>query len=77
MASSGLYWVDLSPAVQVHCDMDTDGGFVKQKKNLMIFLLYTILVSSPNAIEKILNSGSKHLMEVSTMTSRDRDITQV
>lgn len=25
-ALSGLYWVDLSPAAQVYCDMDTDGG---------------------------------------------------
>ena len=24
-ASSGLYWIDLSPATQVYCDMDTDG----------------------------------------------------
>ena len=25
-ASSGLYWIDLQPATQVYCDMDTDGG---------------------------------------------------
>ena len=25
-APSGLYWIDLSPATQVYCDMDTDGG---------------------------------------------------
>ena len=25
-ASSGLYWIDLSPAVQVYCDMVTAGG---------------------------------------------------
>ena len=26
-APSGLYWIDLSPATQVYCDMDTDGGW--------------------------------------------------
>ena len=25
-ALSGMYWINLFPATQVYCDMDTDGG---------------------------------------------------